>query len=231
MRTAAIKQPALPVLPPEFFTAVKKICMTHLEVPGASDDLKARVTAFEGLVVQELAGHGFELVDADTVEKSIEETTRRSAGCYDAFSGQRDEACFSRVRLAAMQALGDGLGCNAVATSEFAVVQSPWSNEQARWDGVRAEMDGELGAYGTVGALSFLFTLEDTKGNRIYFRSGGIQVLSGLGSEGLFSPSKFTDVPSETLLANEARNRGGIIAALKPLLVGRLAHHGSAGGS
>ena len=112
------------------------------------------------------------------------------------------------------------------------VVDAPWHDQWADWDGVTETIQSATGlvakgvvkfatnpqAYifgngpheeGTVKALSLAVTIEDVSGNRMYAHQGGIQVLSKLTGH------TFIPLSGEELFNDEARNAKAVSITLE----------------
>jgi hypothetical protein len=98
------------------------------------------------------------------------------------------------------------------------VFEARWSGGYAQWDGA-SESVMSFGALfvlgstsGHMGSLSLNVFINDTDGNHLYYKKGGIQLLSKVTAGG-----KFVSVPVNELFADEERNAKSVDIALDPL--------------
>ena len=128
--------------------------------------------------------------------------------------------------------LTDLFDADAVLYPEIWVVEAPFADGVASWDGTSESMVGfglrfldVLSAIfwadeaeglprGTVNALSLVVFAEDMNGREVFSNAGGIQVLEKVG----LNADDLKSVESEKLLRDWPRNSKAVEIALAPLI-------------
>lgn len=160
-------------------------------------------------IVSDIWGHG-----ADSV-----------GGYYDPMTGRQDTTKLNLLRRYLKQRLRDEHGADAILFPEITVVDAPYADGTATWDGtsqavarfltvlLRAIANSDLPA-GTAQALSLYVQLESVDGGIVFTNSGGIELWAKPTGDG----SSLNWVPREKLLLDRKRNQKAVWIALGPVL-------------
>lgn len=209
--------PALRISEQSFREQVKTICMEELQLSGAPEEMQPRIDALQSLIGVRLEELGFQVVTEDQSKEVAVQVARAEGGFFDPHTGRRDEARYAVIRARALAAMKTQLGCDAVLVPTISIVSTTFVNGVALWDGVSDDMSRDFfgGGTGYAPALSLWIRIRDMQDEEIYFRPGGIQVLSTLKSG--FWEATFEFVADDALLADEDRNREAVVTSLAPL--------------
>jgi hypothetical protein len=182
------------------------ICLCEAKLPEDLHDRRAQVEAQLSGVLRKL---GFRVVEVAAVAPIVERVERESGGSVDPLTGGRDWGRLHAFERALGRALRDELGCTALMEPTVVALVIEWNYGRAYWDGVSAMVvtasriayQGGIHAYdsGYVGALSLWLELRDLDGRELRFRSGGIELLAQLDTNG------WQYMPKEALLTHPER--------------------------
>jgi len=157
-------------------------------------------------LVEVLKTGGFATVLADFEDADWKALVEEIGGLYDPHTGAAKDEERERISSRFREMLAQRHGCEGFLTASTQVVNVPWQNATAYWDGAELRIPGgELGNYGYVPGLSLWVTLEDTQGKELYFGTGGISVAMRVEKSGWLS-SKYEMADLNTLLSDEIRN-------------------------
>jgi len=205
----------------KFYGGLKTIALAPIWAPKeleVSDSVKAK---FEFLLAAELRGAGFTVVPSEELGTLRSTLTDSVGGIYDSKTGMLDTVKFKTVLKQMYPQLQAKFGVDAMLFSKIDIVLAELDNEKAKWHGTSEGVQKKkfwkrlLGIthFGTIRALSFFVSLEDSDYTSLYVNAGGIQALDKVGPAGGFVP-----VPQEELFAKEERNVKAVRLALDPLL-------------
>lgn len=208
---AALSSAAASAELPEGLAHDAVLCMTEPTLP---EDLAARRPAVEGQLREALERVRFRIVAAEAVSPVAERVEREIGGFVDRLTGERDWPRYREFVVARGRAFRAELGCDAELRSHVALLRIAWLNGEAKWDGLSTQVSSQsrlmmnlVGGRiesGYVGALSLWVGIWDLEGRELAFRSGGIELLATLESDG------WHPVPPEQVLSREDRLRRAV---------------------
>lgn len=219
---------------------IRTIVLTPTSLPEELAAFTPAMEEIDSLIEASLGDAGFELIPASEYARIWEDIMERVGGVVDSVTGERVEERFESARQQLFAQLGELYGPDALLYPEIWIVDAPFAEGTAQWDGTSQALIGlgtrlihALGASfsgsesnlptGAVEALSLVVFVEDMGGDELYANSGGIEVLERVGGDA----RDRRRVPDDELLTNHARIRKAVAEALDPLLSGT----SSAGGS
>jgi hypothetical protein len=182
------------------------------------------------LLTQELDSAGYRVISDVVYTEEWNRIVDHMGGLYDPATGQRDDERLELARERLYQDLSELHQAYAVLYPEIWIVDAPFSDGVAQWDGTSEALvsfgtrvldflgaifnsgDSQL-PYGTVPALSLMIFVEDMSGAEVISNAGGIQVLEKVG----VSPDEVSEVPDGQLLVDWARIRDAVRIALEPI--------------
>lgn len=232
----AIEPPAPPshftVTHDDFYAKVKTVAIAPLVIPADLANPTPVATKFETLIAAMLREGGYKVVPSKEYAALFEQAKGKYGGYFDAYTGKLDEAKYDAVLSATRQALNTRFKVDAVLYPRIQVVDAPWHDQWANWDGTTETIQSATWLVGkgvvkfvsqpemfligngphedgTVKAYSLAVSIEDIYGNRMYTNQGGIQVLSKM------TGSTFTPLPREELFNDESRNVKAVNIALE----------------
>jgi hypothetical protein len=207
---------ALALAPPQ---GMKTIAVSSVDLPRDFVNLPSPRARFDSLIVSVLRSEGFTVVPS-AVSDSIWVRLRDSLGGYfDTYTGKLLEAKWNVVHLGTLRALKARYGAEAWLHPDIAYVGAPFKGGKVKWHGVEqtSGAPGGVGGFlfgtktGSVPALSFFATVEDTAGKELYSGAGGIELAARIVGD------RFVDVPRLSLLGDGGRNVTAVHLALDSL--------------
>jgi hypothetical protein len=196
---------------------VRALCLWRPSIEIPTVEPQARLQEITGILLDELTLMQYEVVPPERISKLWMEIREREGGYFDPHTGQRIEDRYRAIRNVAYAGFRSKLGCDAIVRARVGSVEVAWDGGTASWDGVTRRVEEIPDSYrGTVEALSVFVTLLDMDDREIYFRSGGIQVLSTVG----FGPSgrrQLESIDAERVLEDPSEIREGVRVAVEPL--------------
>jgi hypothetical protein len=228
---ASPEQESFVVEPDQFYRTTNTLVLTPVSLPDELESFADHMAEFDSLIASYLTGAGFNLIPALEYSAIWEAVMDRADGLFDSITGERDEEKFEAARDNLFNKLTELYQPDALLYPEIWIVEAPFSDGTARWDGTSQALIGfgtrlvdALGAAfsqsesslpeGTVGAVSLVVFIESMEGEELYMNSGGIQVLEKVGRD----PRDIRPVPDDDLLSDHDRNRRAVLTVLKPLL-------------
>jgi hypothetical protein len=219
------------ITPQRIPDAVETIVLTPVSLPDELAEHAASMEQFDSLITWLLEQTRFDCIPASEYAAIWERILDRTEGLFDSLTGERNEEQFDLARRQLFRRLNTLYRADAILYPEIWVVNAPFADGVARWDGASQALVGlgtrlvhALGAAlsgsdsnlpsGAVEALSLVVFVEDMQGEELYAHSGGIQVLEKVGG----SPRDRTAVPEEEWFADRARNRKAVELALDPIV-------------
>ncbi|VVC84772.1 hypothetical protein [Sideroxydans sp. CL21] len=216
----------------DFYAKVKTIAIAPLAAPADLENPAPVAAKFETLIAATLRDGGYTVVPSKEYAALFAQEKGKQGGYFDSYTGKLDDAKYDAVLKATRQALSAKFKVDALLYPSIQVVDAPWHDQWADWDGVTETIQSATGlvakgvvkfatnpqAYvfgngpheeGTIKALSLAVTIEDVSGNRMYAHQGGIQVLSKLTGH------TFIPLSSEELFNDEARNAKAVSITLE----------------
>jgi hypothetical protein len=208
------------------------IVLTPVVLPEELEGHEAAAVELDSLIASFLASSGYSLIPADEYTAVWDGILQQMGGIYDFHSGELDNDRFDLARERLFIDLTELYQADAVLYPEVWIVDAPFSEGVAKWDGTSEAMVGfgirlldALGAafsqdagsqlpVGTVRALSLVVFLEDMSGGEVFSNAGGIQVLEKVGS----NPSDIEAVRDGELLVDLERTAEAVDIALAPLV-------------
>jgi len=201
----------------EFRKSVRALCLWRPSIEVPTVEAEARLQEITEILLEELVRMQYEVVPPERVSDLWMEIREREGGTFDPDTGQRIEDRHRAIPEVAYAGFRSELGCDAIVRARVGTVEVDWDDGAASWDGVTRSVEGVPDSYrGTVEAISLFVTLFDMDGREIYFRSGGIQVLSKVG----FGPSgkrQLESIDAERVLEDPSEIREGVRVAVEPL--------------
>ena len=194
----------------DFFDNTERVALVPLE---SDDDLEVPdsvVTEFESLLRGELEQAGFHVIPSLVYEELWIRVVQDVGGIFDPYTGRRDDERFQRAVDRLREELKENFEPDVLLRPELWVVDAPFHDAVARWDGTSQDISTSrfrFGQDGFVLALTFGIVVEDLEGIELYVNGGGIEVLETLESV----------VPTEALFADRERIRNAVLTALEPL--------------
>ncbi len=219
------------VVPEQLLGQVKTIVLTPVSLPDELADYAAIMGQFDSLIAGMLERTRFDLIPAQEYAAIWEGILGRTEALFDSATGERNEDQFDVARQQLFGRLIELYDPDAILYPEVWIVDAPFSDGVARWDGTSQALVGlgtrlvhAIGAAlsgseshlpaGTVNALSLVVFIENMEGEELYSNSGGIQVIEKVGGD----PEDRKNVPPEEWFANGVRNRKAVELALAQLL-------------
>jgi hypothetical protein len=214
------------------FHGNETIVLTPVLLPEELEGREVAATELDSLVASLLASSGYSVVPPDHYTTIWTDLVEQMGGLHDPNSGQLDQERFDLARERLFSDLTELYRADAVLYPEVWVVDAPFSDGVASWDGVREGLVGfgtrlleALSSIlwqegqsslpvGKVRALSLVVIAEDMSGYEILSSAGGIQVLEKVG----LNPSDIEAVRDRDLLVDSERIAKAAAIALSPLL-------------
>jgi len=190
---------------------VKRIGVMPTSVLVATEGDKSDY--FNSELVNTFENKGFEVVAPNewvNIYKSIKEG---SGDLYDPKTGEPNKEKLKSIRNKAREIYFNKFDVDAILYSGVMGVKANWNVNSATWDGVEESTTGKDGfwahmttpqAYGTIGALSFFVSIEDTQEKDLFLDFGGLQLRQHL------SGRDFIPVEKEKILSDNNVNSNGI---------------------
>lgn len=216
----------------EIVAAVKTIGLLPLEVTAIVPNPDAVAERYESQVTMELEQSGFKVVKPAVMREIRERLKQTLGGLYDPVTGREVPGKvkafndYARNEYLATQKV-DGLLWVGIIIRPARV-----TNVSASWDDVSDSPTGRSGFggflantllesnfQGTVPALSVGVVLSDTRGESLYSRAGGLQVLEYVHRYG-HTGYGFRRVNAQSIMTDPARDARALALALGPLTHG-----------
>lgn len=214
------------------FSGDETMVLTPVVLPEELESHEAAARELDSLVAVLLRDRGYTLVPAEQYSAIWGGIVEQMGGLFDPETGVRDDEKFALARERLFLDLGEIYQADAILYPEVWVVDAPFSDGVATWDGVSESLVGfgvkllaALSAIftdesdtplpvGSVRAISLVVFAEAMNGDEVFSNSGGIQVLEKVGTD----PSDIEAVRDKDILADPDRNRHAVEIALGPLL-------------
>lgn len=215
----------------EFYAKVRTIAIAPLTAPADLTDPEPVAGKFEPLIAAILRDAGYDVVPSQEYAALFEQAKDKQGGYFDAYSGKRDDEKYAATLKATRAGLAAKFNADAVLYPSIRLVDAPWHDQWATWDGVTETIQSMTGLVGkgvikfatepasyllegpheegTVKAYSLAVSIEDISGNRMYADQGGIQVLNKI------SGNIFIPVSREDLFNDDVRNANAVRIALE----------------
>lgn len=233
---AGRQRPPDPFLVPaqDFFRAIHTLVLVRVVPPPEMTVAEARLSHLDSMIAQAVEDAGFAVVESEISSDIWQRVIAESGPLYDPYSGERDESEFAAARSRFVARLVERFDADAVLYPQLWIVDAPFSDGVARWDGTTqpmlttggkvlswvgaiaaalASQEPEPLPVGRVRALSLEILIEDLHGDRLYQHTGGIQTLEMMG----WRDGDVRAVPDDEVLADRERNRRAVDIALAPL--------------
>lgn len=206
--------------------------MAPVVLPEGLEDREPEAVWIDSVIAGRLTAGGYDVVPAEQYAEIWDQIVLQMGGLVDSSTGELDEDRFELARERLFMDLTDFFDADAVLYPEIWVVEAPYSDGVACWDGTSENMVGfglrfldALSAIlsndqsgglpqGTVGALSLVLIAEDMNGTEVFSNAGGIQLLEKVGMD----QDDVTLVDSEQLLRDSPRNAKALDIVLEPLV-------------
>ncbi|MBI4209700.1 MAG: hypothetical protein HY538_08365 [Deltaproteobacteria bacterium] len=220
---AGTKSPPNPfeIAKEEFYAKVKTIAVAPVQAPTGLEEPEVVEQYFQGLIEAKLSVQGFKVIPSQEYSALWERFKEQIGGYFDLETGNADDKKVNEVYRLTCQVLKEKFGVDVTLHPSIQVVEARWNGMYAQWDGV-SEAVMSFGASfilggtsGHMGALSLKIFVNDTDGNHLYYKRGGIQLLSKVMAVG-----KFVSVPTNELFVDAKRNAKAVDVALDPLSEG-----------
>ncbi len=193
-----------------FFQTTERVALVPL---AFGDDLEVPdsvITELESLLRQELELAGFEVIPSVVYGETWLRIVQDLGGIYDPYTGKRDDEQFEAASQRLRLELAEKFGPDVLLRPELWVVDAPYRNAFARWDGASQKITKSAFRFdseGFVPALTLGIVVEDLAGAEVFVNGGGLEVLETLD----------TVVPAEALFGDPERIRDAVLVALEPL--------------
>lgn len=218
----------------DFFRSIHTLVLVQVAPPQDLAVAEERLADLDSVIAEEVEAAGFAVVEAEMSAEIWGRVIDYTGGFYDPYSGERDESRFAAAKARFAEELVERFGADAVVYPEIWIVDAPFSDGVARWDGTTqdllttggkvlswvgaiaaalASQEREPLPAGRVRALSLGILIEDVRGDMLYTHAGGIQTLEKMG----WSEGDIRAAPEDEVLADRARNRRAVVVALAPL--------------
>jgi hypothetical protein len=208
-----------------FLARTRTIALSPIRLPEDLEDPEPVESLFDSLIGNALRGAGYSVVSSDIVAEIWNYGADSIGGYYDEMTGEPDTSRLNPLRRYFRQRLRDEHGAQAVLLPEVVVVDAPYSDGQARWDGTSQSVAGFLAVVlsaitnhempaGTAEGLSLDIQIEGVDGGVIYTNRGGIELWAKPSGDG----RELNWVPREELFARRERCEKAIRAALGAIL-------------
>ncbi len=208
-----------------FLTSTRTIALSPIRVPDDLEQPAPVEATFDSLITEALRAAGFAVVSPDIVSDIWGHGADSVGGYYDPMTGRQDTSKLNPLRRYLKQRLREEHGAEAVLFPEINVVDAPYSDGTATWDGTSQAVAGffkvllaaiantDLPA-GTAQGLSLYVQIESVEGGVVFTNSGGIELLAKPTGDG----SRLNWVPREKLFVDRQRNEKAVRVALGSLV-------------
>ncbi len=208
-----------------FLAGTRVIALSPLKVPEELDEPAPVEALFDSLITDGLRAAGFSVVPSDVVSEIWNHGADSVGGYYDPMTGRPDTSRLNPLRRDFKRRLRDEHGAQAVLFPEVLVVEAPYADGQASWDGTSQAVTGlfkvlvsaiantELPA-GTAEGLSLDVQIESVEGGAVFNHRGGIELWAKPSGDG----SRLNWVPREKLFLDAKRNQKAVRLALGSVL-------------
>lgn len=215
----------------QFYTEVRTIAIAPLTVPDDLANPAPVAEKFESLIAGLLRDAGYKVVPSHEYAALFEQEKAKQGGYFDAYTGKQDDAKYDAVLKTTREELSAKFNIDAVLFPRIQLVDAPWHDQWATWDGVTETIQSAVGLVGkgvlkfvnephmyllegpheegTVKAYSLAVSIEDLAGRKMYANQGGIQVLNKIAG------NTFIPVSREELFNDDARNAKAVGIALE----------------
>lgn len=225
-----------PLLVPREQISVHRIALGTLATGGLvnSAEVAAR---YRAMVHERLTKLGWEVIDTDLLNAAFVQASNQAGGIYDPATGKTDPNRLKLVTQIALKSLSlpatpDAFVMISLVRSNATQVMGnvDWDGTQQSaltlgpaTNGVGGTQDVHAGQ-GTIGAVSFSFTLRDASGTLLVDSHGGIQLLQKLSYQEKRESGRINYIQSYANLAaadlfnDPAKDTHAVDVALQPLL-------------
>lgn len=205
-------------------TASHTIALSPLRVPDDLEEPEPVEALFDSLITDALRIAGFAVVPSEIVSEIWDHGADSIGGYFDPMTGQADTSKLNPLRRYFKQRLRSEQAADLVLFPEVVVVDAPYADGQASWDGTSQAVAGwfrilasaitntELPA-GTAQALSLDVQIESMDGGPVFNQRGGIELWAKPGDN-----KDLSWVPRERLFLDRKRNAKAVRLALASLL-------------
>ncbi len=215
-----------------FFIGGETVVMAPVVLPEGLEDREPEAVWIDSVIAQRLTATGYDVVPAEQYAAIWDQIVLQMGGLVDSSTGELDEDRFELARERLFMDLTDLFDADAVLYPEIWLVEAPFADGVASWDGTSENMVGfglrfldALGAVlsnddrgglpqGTVSALSLVLIAEDMSGREVFSNAGGIQLLEKVGMDA----DDVSTVDAEQLLRDWERNAKALEIVLGPLV-------------
>ncbi len=208
-----------------FLARTRMIALSPLDVPDDLEQPEPVATLFDSLLTEALQEAGFGIVPADVVSDIWGHGTDSVGGYYDPMTGRPDTSKLNPLRRYLKRRLREEHGADAILFPEISVVDAPYADGTAKWDGTSQAVTGFLAALlsaiantqlpaGTAQGLSLDVQLESVEGGVVFTNRGGIELWAKPDRDG----SQLNWVPRDKLFLDAKRNRKSVRVALGSIL-------------
>lgn len=202
----------------------RTIALSPLRAPDDLEESEPVEALFDSLITDALRAAGFVVVPSDVVSEVWNRGADSIGGYFDPMTGQADTSKLNPLRRYFKQRLREEHAADAVLFPEIMVVNAPYADGKASWDGTSQAVAGwfsilasviantDLPA-GTAEALSLDVQIESIEGGPVFNHRAGIELWAKPGGDGSLSW-----VPRERLFLDRTRIQRAVRRALESVL-------------
>ncbi len=208
-----------------FLASTRTIALSPIDVPDELEQPEPVLAIFDSLITEALCAAGFAVVPAGVVSDIWGHGTDSVGGYYDPKTGRQDTTKLNPLRRYLKQRLRAEHGADAILFPEIIVVDAPYADGTATWDGTSQAVAGFLRVLlsaitsntlpaGTAQGLSLDVQVESVEGGVVFTNRGGIELWAKPDRDG----SQLNWVPRDQLFLHPDRNRKAVRLALGSVL-------------
>ena len=204
--------------------ATHTVALSTVRVPDDLEDPDPVAALFDSLLTDALRTGGFAVVPSDIVSEIWNQGADSIGGYFDPMTGQPDTSKLNPLRRYFKQRLRSEQAADLVLFPEIVLVDAPYADGQASWDGtsqavagwfkilISAIANSRLPA-GTAEALSLDVQVESIDGGSVFNQRAGLELWAKPDGDGDLSW-----VPRERLFLDQKRNAKAVRLVLASLL-------------
>jgi len=216
----------------DFFRGGETVVVAPLVLPEGLENRESEAIWFDSVIAERLTASGYDLVSADLYAEIWDQIVVQMGGLFDSSTGELDQEKFDLARERLFIDLTDLFDADALLYPEIWVVEAPFADGVASWDGTSEAMvgfglrflhalstalsndQGQGLPQGIVNALSLVLIAEDMNGREVFSSAAGIQLLEKVGMD----PDDVSAVEDDQLLRQWQRNTKAVEMVLDPLI-------------
>lgn len=202
------------------------IALSPLSLPDDLEEPEPVEALFDSLITEALRTAGFAVVPSELVSEIWNHGADSIGGYFDPLTGRADSSKLNPLRRYFKQRLRSEHAADLVLFPEIVVVDAPYADGQASWDGASQAVAGWLKVLasaianidlpaGTAEGLSLDVQIEGMDGGAVFSQRRGIELWAKPGGDGGLSR-----VPRERLFLDRKRSAKAVRLVLESLRTG-----------